>query len=120
MNWIINIFVNALLLVVIAGYLDTFYIDSVGAALIASTILSVLNIFLTPFLILLTLPITILSLGLFLLVINAIVLMIVSAIMGESFQIEGFGTAIVASIILSIFHLLIQKAILEPVRRGNK
>ncbi|MEC2119926.1 phage holin family protein, partial [Bacillus sp. LR--39] len=37
--------------------------------------------------------------------------------MGDSFQIDGFGTAIWASVILSVFHLLIQKGILEPLRK---
>ncbi|HZG61695.1 MAG TPA: phage holin family protein [Anoxybacillus sp.] len=119
MNWIISIFINALLLIVIAGYFDSFHLEGVGAALFASVILSILNIFLKPILILLTLPITILSLGLFLFVINAITLMITSSIMGDSFQIDGFGTAILASIILSFFHLFIQKAIIEPLQRND-
>jgi putative membrane protein len=119
MNWIISIFINALLLIVIAGYFDSFHLEGVGAALVASVILSILNIFLKPSLILLTLPITILSLGLFLFVINAITLMMTSSIMGDSFQIDGFGTAILASIVLSFFHLLIQKAIVEPLQRND-
>jgi putative membrane protein len=119
LSWLIDIFVNALLLIVIAGYFESFHLEGIGAAFVASLLLSMLNIFVKPFLILLTLPITVLSLGLFLFVINAITLMITSSIMGESFQIDGFSTAILASIVLSFFHLLIQKAIVEPLQRND-
>ena len=68
-------------------------------------------------LIIFTLPVTMVTLGLFLFVINAITLMMTASIMGDSFQIDGFGTAIWASVILSVFHLLIQKGILEPLRK---
>ncbi|TWK21487.1 hypothetical protein CHCC20375_4375 [Bacillus licheniformis] len=40
-----------------------------------------------------------------------------ASIMGDSFDLDGFGTAIFASIVLSVFHLLIQKAIIEPMSK---
>ncbi|MBJ7894750.1 phage holin family protein [Bacillus atrophaeus] len=114
-KWAVSILVNALLLIVIAGYFDSVHVSSIGEAIIASLILSVLNVLVKPFLIILTLPVTVVTLGLFLFIINAITLMMTAALMGDSFQIDGFGTAIWASVVLSVFHLLIQKGILEPL-----
>ncbi|MBA2875755.1 phage holin family protein [Thermaerobacillus caldiproteolyticus] len=119
MNWLISILVNTVLLMAIDGYFASIHFSGVGAAFIASLILSILNIFVRPILILLTLPVTILTLGLFFFVINAITLMMTAAIMGDAFEIGGFGTALLASIVLSFFHLLIQKAIIEPLQRRS-
>jgi putative membrane protein len=106
---IINVLVNALLLIVIAGYFDSVHVRSIGAAITASLILSILNMFVKPVLVILTLPVTVITLGLFLFIINAITLYMTASIMGDSFDLDGFGTAIFASIVLSVFHLLIQK-----------
>lgn len=116
-KWAVSILVNALLLIVIAGYFDSVHISGIGAAVIASLVLSVLNVLIKPIIIILTLPVTVVTLGLFLFVVNAITLMMTAALMGSSFQIDGFGTAIWASVVLSVFHLLIQKGILEPLRK---
>ncbi|WP_246942629.1 phage holin family protein [Bacillus pinisoli] len=113
MKWVTSILVNSLVLIVVAGYFESFYIEGVGAAILASILLSVLNVLVKPILILLTLPVTVLSLGLFLFVINAITLWLAQGIMGDSFVIEGFGMAIVASIIISLLNLLIQKFVID-------
>lgn len=119
-RWAISILVNALILIVVSGYFESFHISGVGAAIIASLLISVLNVLVKPFLILLTLPVTVVTLGLFLFVINAITLMIAQAIMGDSFNIDGFGTAVLASIVISLLHLLIQKGVIEPLRESKK
>ena len=117
-KWAVSILVNALLLIVIAGYFDSVHISSIGAAVIASVILSVLNVLIKPIIVILTLPVTVVTL-LFLFVINAITLMMTAALMGDSFQIDGFGTAIWASVVLSVFHLLIQKAYWSRLEKGK-
>lgn len=119
MKWIVSILVNALILIVVAGFFDSFHLSGIGAAIGASFILSVLNILVKPFLILLTLPVTVLTLGLFLFVINAITLMITQGIMGDSFMIDGFGTALIAAVFISIIHLMIQKGIVEPMKKDK-
>lgn len=118
-RWMISILVNALLLIVVAGYLDSIYLSGIGAALGASFILSVLNILVKPFLILLTLPVTVFTLGLFLFVINAITLMITEGLMGSAFNIDGFGAAIIAAILIALLHLLIQKGVIEPLQKSK-
>lgn len=117
MRWILGILINAVLFVAIAGFFkDSFYLSGFGAAIGASFMLSILNILVKPILIILTLPVTVLTLGLFLFVINAVTLMITDGFMGDSFEIDGFGTAILVSVIMSIVNLIIQKAIFEPAR----
>ena len=73
MRWLLGIMINALLFMALAGFFkESIYIESIFAALGASFILSILNILVKPILIILTLPVTVLTLGLFLLVINAL------------------------------------------------
>ncbi|CAM4141381.1 phage holin family protein [Lederbergia lenta] len=114
MKWLIGIVINALLFIAFAGYFEGFEVSSFGAAVGASLVLSILNILVRPILILLTLPVTLISLGLFLFVINAITLWMTDAIMGSIFEISGFGLAIWIAILMSIINLIIQKTVLEP------
>lgn len=119
MKWLIHLLVNTLILIVVAGYFESFYLSGIGAAFIASVLLSVLNIIVRPFLILLTLPVTFLTMGLFLFVINAITLMITQEIMGDAFKIDGFGSAILAAIVISLLHLLINQIIIKPLQNKD-
>lgn len=114
-KWFIHVIVNTIVLMVVAGFLGTFQLSSVWAALGASLILSIINVILKPILILLTLPVTILSLGLFLIVINAFLLMMTASLMGDAFLIHGFGTAFLAAIIISILNMLIEHIIIKPM-----
>lgn len=115
MRWLLGVLINAVLFMAMAGYFhESFQLTGFTAALQASFLLSILNILVRPLLILLTLPATVLTLGLFLFVINAITLELTDAIMGTSFEISGFGMALFAAVIMSIVNLIIQKTILEP------
>jgi putative membrane protein len=110
MRWLLSILINAVLLIALAGFFqESIYIEGFLAALTASFILSVLNIFIRPILIILTLPITLISLGLFLFVINALTLQLTDSMMGSSFEIQSFGMALLISVIMSIVNLIIQR-----------
>lgn len=114
MKWLLGILINGVLFIAISGYFDeAFYVSGFGAALGASFILSVLNILVRPVLIILTFPVTVLSLGLFLFVINAFTLMVTDSLMGSSFEIEGFGMALLTAVIMSIASLIIQNTLLR-------
>ncbi|MCP8970612.1 phage holin family protein [Ectobacillus ponti] len=120
MRWILSILLNGLVLIVVAGLMkilvpDSFYIANIGTAIVASVILSLLNVFVKPLLILVTLPITVVTFGFFLVVINAITLKMADAILGSSFDIQGFGAAVAAAIGISVFNMLIDRAILRPL-----
>lgn len=77
-----------------------------GSLLIAALLLGFANAVVKPLLILLTLPLTVLTMGLFLLVVNALVLMLVSAVV-SGFTVSSFWTALFASIFISLFSLFI-------------
>jgi len=81
-----------------------------GSLLIAALLLGFANAIVKPLLILFTLPLTLVTMGLFLLVINAIVLMLVSAVV-SGFTISSFWTAFFASIFISVFSLFISKLV---------
>ncbi|MCD8509754.1 MAG: phage holin family protein [Bacillus sp. (in: Bacteria)] len=117
MKWLIQLVVNAIVLLIIAHFFEGFYVSGFGSAILASFILGVVNIIVKPILVVFTLPITILSLGLFLFVINAVTLWLTSAIMGSSFVIDGFGMAIIAAIIFAILNSLINSFVVDPMRK---
>jgi len=81
--------------------------SSKSALLVSALLLGLVNAILRPILIVLTLPLTVLSFGLFLLVINALLLQLVAA-MVKGFQLSGFWTAFFVSIFLSAFGILIE------------
>lgn len=75
--------------------------SGIGSLWLAALLLGLVNAFIRPIVILLTLPLTLFTLGLFLLVINGAMLLLVSNLM-DSFQLRGLGTAVLASIIVGI------------------
>ncbi|MBS4174048.1 phage holin family protein [Bacillus sp. FJAT-49736] len=118
MRWLISIFINAILFVAMAGFFHSFEVASFGSAIVASFILSILNVLVRPILIILTLPITVLTLGIFLLVINAFTLLLTDRIMGDSFQIHSFGMAFLMAVIMSITNIILQNTILQKNKRA--
>jgi putative membrane protein len=90
------------LAILLAAYLmDGIHISGFGAALGAAAILGILNAFFRPIALLLTLPINIMTLGLFTLVINAVLLKMVSGVVG-GFEVHGFWTAVFGSLLISL------------------
>ncbi|MBD2823285.1 phage holin family protein, partial [Xenorhabdus sp. 42] len=92
MRWIVSLLVNSVVLIAVSGLLkgiapDAFYVANIQTAIIASIILAVLNVFVKPFLILITLPITVVTFGFFLIVINAITLKMTDSLLGDAFNI---------------------------------
>jgi putative membrane protein len=87
------------------------------SAFFAAAILGVLNAFFRPILIILTLPINILTLGLFTFVINAVLIMMVSGVIG-GFEVHGFWSALLGSLVISIVSWLLSSFINEQGRVG--
>lgn len=85
-------------------------VRSFGSALWAAFVIGLLNAFVRPLLILLTLPVTVLTLGLFLFVINALTFQMASGLL-EGFQVAGFWNALLGSVLYSIMSLVIDVAI---------
>ncbi len=81
-----------------------------GAALVAALVLGLLNTLVRPLLLLLTLPVTVLTLGLFLLVINALMFWAAAGLL-DGFRVSGFGAALIGSVIYSVASTIIDVAI---------
>ena len=101
MNLLIRILVTAIFVMLIAHFMPGVTVASFMTSVIVAVVLSLLNIFVKPLLVLLTLPVTIITLGLFLLVINALIILLCTKIVG-GFEVETFWTALFFSIILSV------------------
>jgi putative membrane protein len=101
MNLLIRILVTSGLVLLIAHFMPGVHVAGFTTALIVAIVLGLLNIFIKPILVILTLPVTILTLGLFLLVINALIILLCTSIVG-GFSVDSFWTALIFSIILSL------------------
>jgi len=111
-----GIFVRWLILtfaIIATSYLiDGIQISGFLSAFFAAAILGILNAFFRPILLILTLPVNILSLGLFTFVINAIVLMMVSGVI-SGFNVDGFWSAVFGSLLISLVSWLLTSFISE-------
>jgi putative membrane protein len=101
MKIIIHIVVTALALLIVAEFVPGITISSFYVACIVALVLGVLNIFVKPILVILTLPVTLLTLGLFIFVINAGLFMFAASFV-EGFAVTGFIPALIGSVLTSI------------------
>lgn len=86
-------------------------IKSFGAALIAAFVIGLFNAVLRPVLIVLTLPVTVVTMGLFLFIINALMFWAAASVLGDGFQVRDFTAALVGSLIYSVLGLVIESAL---------
>lgn len=98
---IINLVLSSVAVLISAYILPGVHVDGFFTALVAAVLLAVVNTFIKPFIVFLTLPINVLTLGLFSLVINALMVMIVTAIV-PGFEVDGILWALVFSVVLSL------------------
>jgi putative membrane protein len=112
MSLILMWIVNAIALLLIARFLPGFQVSSFYSAMMVVLILGLLNVTVKPIVVLLTLPVNILTLGLFTFVINALMLSLVSTIV-KGFEINTFTTALLAALILWAINFLTQR-LLDP------
>ncbi len=99
MKILLRLLINALTLLAITQILEGFVVEGFYFAVIAAIVIGLINAVIRPLIIFLTLPINILTLGLFTFVINALIIWFVSTFI-EGFAISGFGVALLAAIIL--------------------
>lgn len=110
MNYILKILLTAVAVLVIAYLLPGVNVDDYGTAIWVAFIVGILFSILKPILVILTLPVTILTLGLFLFVINAAMILLVNNWV-DGFSVSGFWTALLFSILLSLFESVLHKLI---------
>ena len=100
-RWVIN----ALALIIIANIVPGFGVDGLYTALIAALVLGLANALIRPILFILTLPITIITLGLFTFVLNALMVWLASTVV-KGFEVTGFVPALLAAILLWVVSLV--------------
>lgn len=101
MQLVIALLLNAVALLATAYVVPGFRVDDFTSALLAAIVLGVVNTFIKPVLSLIALPLTVVTLGLFAFVVNAVVLFIVSAVV-PGLKIDGWVPAILGAIVLSL------------------
>ena len=101
MKFLAQLIISALAVIITSLILPGVHIDSPLTGLIVAAVLAVLNAIIKPILVILTIPITVITLGLFLLVINAALILLASYLV-NGFNVQGFWTALFFSIILSL------------------
>ncbi|WP_296619900.1 phage holin family protein [Marivirga sp.] len=106
-EFIIRLLLSAAAVFVSAKILSGVKVDSSGQAVLVAIVLGVINAIVKPILVFLTIPITIITLGLFLLVINALMIMLVDKLM-KGFEVKSFWWAFFFSIILSVLNAILQ------------
>ena len=101
MRFIIRLLMTAIVVFLLANFLPGVALAGYGTAIIVAIVLAILNLLVKPVLVLLTLPVTVVTFGLFLLVINAVIILLVDAFIG-GFNVDGFWVALIFSLLLSI------------------
>jgi len=109
LEFFIHLVVTALLLLVVAYVVPGVEIAGTKSALIAALILGVVNALVRPLVVVLTIPITILTLGLFLLAVNALMFMLTSKLV-PGFRVEGCVSALLGSLVFSVLNLAVSAA----------
>ena len=108
MEFVIQLVLSALAVIIAAYIIPGIHVKNFVNALIVAIVLSLLNVFVEPIMVWLTIPITIVTFGLFLLVINALIIMLAGAIV-PGFKVDGFWWALIFSILLSIVTYLLEQ-----------
>jgi putative membrane protein len=101
MNFIIRLLITAISAFLLSKILTGVHFDSFGSTIIFAILLGILNVFVRPILYILSLPITIVTLGLFSFVINALIILLTDYFM-DSMYVDGFWWALLFSILLSL------------------
>ena len=101
MGFVLRVVVNTVAIVVAAKLVPGIEVDGVLAAVAAGLLLGVINAVVRPILLVLTLPITLVTLGLFLLVLNGLCFWLVAAVV-KGFQVAGFWPAVLGALVVSV------------------
>jgi len=112
MKWILKLLLTAVAVVILAYILPGVEVDGYGHAILVALVIGLLKIFVRPLLIILTLPVTIVTLGLFLLIINAIIILMADYFL-SGFSVSTIWWALLFSLLLSILQSILHKMIKE-------
>jgi len=116
MKIILKMLLTAIAVVILAQILPGVQVDGYTSAIIVAIVLGLLRIFVRPLIILFTLPITIMTLGLFLFVINAVIILLADKLI-DGFAVSGFWYALLFSLLLSFFQSILYSFLKEKKQR---
>lgn len=117
MKWLARLLLTSLTILAVPYFVSGVQVDGIGTALLAAFILGVLNVTLKPLLILFTLPLTLLSFGLFLFVVNALVFQFAAGLL-PGLHVASFGSAFLASLLVSLVSWLLQVSVRKDGNRS--
>ncbi|MEJ8821827.1 phage holin family protein [Variovorax humicola] len=117
MRLILKWLLSAFALLTVAYLYSGVQVGSFGSAMIAAAVIGLLNMVVRPLLVLLTLPVTIVTLGLFLFVINALMFWAASGLL-DGFHVTGFGAALLGSVLYSLLGIVIEAALGNLLSQG--
>ena len=117
MKTIIRILLNALAVIILAYTLPGIGVDSYTTAILVALVLGILNFLVKPILVILTLPITLITLGLFLLIINAIMVLITAKFI-SGFHVNSILWAVIFSILLSFLQSILHSLLKEDKKKS--
>ncbi|MFJ1350836.1 phage holin family protein [Capnocytophaga canimorsus] len=110
MKFVVNLLLTALAVLVLANILPGASITNYFTAILVAFVLAILNVLVKPVLFFISIPITVVTLGLFLFVINAIIILLAGELVG-GFNVNGFWAALLFSLFLSLTQSVIDKLI---------
>jgi putative membrane protein len=105
-TFLVHLVVSAGMLLLVSRIVAGVEVDDFGSAMLAALMLGLANAFVRPLLVLFTLPLTVLTFGLFLFVVNGLVLQLVGALV-PGFRVESLGSAVLGSLLLTILNMAI-------------
>lgn len=108
--FLLHLVLTAGAILIVAKVVGGVYVSGFGSALIGALVLGLVNAIVRPIMILLTLPLTIVTLGLFLFVVNALMLWLVAALT-PGLQVKGFWAALLGSVLLTVLNLIIARLV---------
>ena len=117
MNFLLRILITALVAFGLAHFLSGIHVDTFWTALIFALILAVLNVFVKPVLIILSLPLTIITLGLFLFVVNTLVVLLASRFV-NGFSIDNFWWGLLFALLLALITSVVFKEMDKEKKKG--
>jgi len=112
MNFILKMLLSAAAVLLIGKFLSGVHVDDFTVAILVALVLGFLFAFLKPILVILTLPVTVITLGLFLLVINTLLILLADKIV-PGFSVDGFWTAMIFSILLSVAQSILHSFVID-------
>jgi putative membrane protein len=117
MGFIIKVLLTAIAVYAAAKFLDGVHVSDVKTTIIVALVLALLNTFIKPILVILTIPITILTLGLFLLILNALMVKWTDSLVG-GFSVDGWWSALLFSLIVSAVVYILELIIGDTSKRS--